>query len=66
MRNFAMVNSLLHQAYAARDDDSLTPLRVQAMLYVLHGWCLAITGQNLLTEPFIADKYGPILPGLQL
>lgn len=64
MSVFSVTNTLLHRAYAAKDDADLSPLRVQALLYLLHGWYLAIVGSPLLPAPFVAGKYGPILPEL--
>ena len=64
MSVFSVTNTLLHRAYAAKDDADLSPLRVQALLYLLHGWYMAIVGSPLLPTSFVAGKYGPILPEL--
>lgn len=65
MRTIPVVNCLLRTAYAAKADDDLTPLRVQKLLYQVHGWYLAITGESILDEAFIAGRYGPELPSLR-
>lgn len=65
MMDFAVTNSLLHRAYAEKDDADLTPRRVQKLLYLLHGWCLAITGKSLLGSEFVAGPYGPVLTSVE-
>ena len=64
MRTLPVVNHLLNIAYRDKQDDDLTPLRVQKLLYFLHGWYSAITGVALLSEPFVKGKYGPKLLSL--
>lgn len=66
MRTLPVTNHLLHTAYRTKKDDDLTPLRVQKLLYFLHGWYSAITGTALLTEPFVRGKYGPKLASLDV
>lgn len=66
MRTLPVVNHLLHTAYRAKQDDDLTPLRVQKLLYLLHGWYSAVTGTALLTEPFVRGKFGPKLLSLDV
>lgn len=65
MKTFRVTNDLLRQAYTKQDDDNLTPLRVQKLMYFLHGWYLAIVGRPLLAEPFIRGTYGPVLKSLE-
>lgn len=65
MDTIPVTNHLLHLAYSKKDDDDLSPLRVQKLLYFLHGWYLAVTGTCLLSEPFIRGKYGPVLVSLE-
>lgn len=64
MRTIPVLNSLLRTAYAAKADDDLTPLRVQKLLYLVHGWYLAIVGEPLFDEAFVAGRYGPELVSL--
>lgn len=64
MRTLPVTNHLLHAAYRDRQDDDLTPLRVQKLLYFLHGWYSAVTGTPLLDEPFVRGKFGPKLLSL--
>lgn len=66
MRTLPVTNHLLHTAYRANQDDDLTPLRVQKLLYFLHGWYSAITGTALLPESFVRGKYGPKLLSLDV
>lgn len=39
----------------------LTPQKLVKMVYVAHGWYLALTGKPLLAEGIQAWKYGPII-----
>jgi len=64
MRTIPVLNSLLRTAYAAEADGDLTPLRAQKLLYYVHGWYLAIVGESIFDEPFIAGQYGPELTSL--
>ena len=59
MRAVPVVNHILR--IANRDKIDLTPLKMQKMLFVLHGWYFAITGQKLVDEAFEAWEYGPVV-----
>jgi len=39
---------------------SITPMKMQKLLYFLHGWHLAITGHPVIEEKFSAWPYGPV------
>jgi uncharacterized phage-associated protein len=66
MQTAPITNHLLHAAYRDKNDADLTPLRVQKLLYFVHGWYMAITGTSLFTEPFVRGKYGPKLLSLDV
>lgn len=66
MQTAPLANYLLFTAYAEKNDDDLTPLRVQKLLYFLHGWYMAVTGTALFTEPFVHGKFGPKLVSLDV
>jgi uncharacterized phage-associated protein len=65
MQTLPVLNHVLWIAYRDKYDADLTPVKVQKLLYFLHGWYLAVTGTLLLTEPFVRGKYGPILLSLE-
>ena len=43
---------------------SITPMKLQKLIYILNGWHLAVTGGPVVREPFRAWQYGPVEPGL--
>lgn len=42
----------------------LTPMQVQKLAYIAHGWQLGIAGRPLVNEPIEAWQYGPVIPSL--
>lgn len=42
----------------------LTPLQIMKLVYLAHGWMLAIYDQPLVEEDFEAWRYGPVVPDL--
>lgn len=63
MRATPVVNHLLRIGFREKADD-LTPLKVQKMLYFLHGWYLAIAGESLIDGGFEKWQYGPVSPSV--
>ena len=39
---------------------SITPMKLQKLVYFFYGWYLAITGENVLEDGFEAWQYGPV------
>ncbi len=58
MKTETVFNSLMR--HAKKEGVTLTHLKVQKLLYFLHGYYLAKTGKPLLDEPFQAWQYGPV------
>ena len=58
----AIANEFL--GLARRDDKSITPLKMQKLVYFAHGWYLALFGQPLIGETIQAWKYGPVIGSL--
>jgi uncharacterized phage-associated protein len=58
----AIANYFLDLAQA--DGTTLTPMKIQKLVYFAHGWKLAIDKAPLIDEPVEAWKYGPVIPSL--
>jgi len=42
----------------------LTPMQLHKLVYIAHGWSLALTDKGLVSEPPQAWKWGPVYPSL--
>ena len=40
----------------------ITPLKIQKLVYIAHGWHLAIYEEPLIVELVEAWKWGPVIP----
>jgi uncharacterized phage-associated protein len=49
---------------AKRRGMALTPLQLMKLVYIAHGWYLAIKGSDLFNNRIEAWKYGPVIPDL--
>lgn len=49
---------------AKRQGRGLTPLQLMKLVYISHGWHLAIKGRHLFPNRIEAWKYGPVIPEL--
>jgi uncharacterized phage-associated protein len=43
---------------------SLSPMKLQKLVYFAHGWCLVLTGKPLIRERIEAWQYGPVIPSI--
>ena len=57
----AIANYFLHNH---GEDPNLTPMKLIKLVYIAHGWHLAIRNKPLLNEPPQAWKFGPVIPSL--
>lgn len=60
----SIANAFLNRAFGARGQNSISPMKLQKLVYLAHGHTLAETGEPLLDEAFEAWKFGPVLPSL--
>lgn len=44
--------------------EELTPMKLNKMVYIAHGWYLALADQPLINEAAQAWKYGPVVPSV--
>jgi uncharacterized phage-associated protein len=49
---------------AKEENRKLSPMQVIKLVYLAHGWYLALTGKPLLNERVEAWKYGPVVPSV--
>lgn len=47
---------------AKQQNSELTPMKVQKLIYIAHGWHLALSGKPLISEDVQAWQYGPVVP----
>ncbi len=58
-----VANSFLLQAKADGIND-VSPMKIQKLIYCLHGWHLAVRGHPVVGERFEAWPHGPVLSSL--
>jgi uncharacterized phage-associated protein len=49
---------------AAENNTSLTPMKLQKLVFFAHGWHLGLYGEPLIADPIQAWKFGPVVPAL--
>lgn len=49
---------------AKNKGDSLTPMKLQKLLFFSHGWHLALFNKPLINEAVEAWKFGPVVPSI--
>ncbi|MFQ5674146.1 MAG: Panacea domain-containing protein [Nitrospinales bacterium] len=58
----AVANYFLKKAW--KEKFSLTPIQVIKLVYIAHGWTLAVLGDSLIHDEVEAWQYGPVIPAL--
>jgi uncharacterized phage-associated protein len=58
----AVANAFL--ALAKKEGEGITPMKMQKLIYLAHGWGLGILGEPLINEPVQAWKYGPVIESI--
>ena len=68
-----MENTKVHDVIAIADeflriakglDQVMSPMKLTKLIYIAHGWFLAIHDQRLIRNRIEAWKYGPVIPDL--
>lgn len=49
---------------AKASGESISPMKLQKLVYYAHGWYAGYTGQPLINEAVEAWQYGPVIPSL--
>lgn len=49
---------------AKQQGSSLDQMKLQKLVYITHGWNLAIQGEPLISDDIQAWQYGPVIPSL--
>lgn len=57
--SLSIANEFLRRAYDERRE--LTHMQLQKLVYLAHGWTLAVTGKDLIEEEIEAWEYGPVI-----
>lgn len=57
-----VANSILYKA--RQEGIEIRPLKMQKLMYFLHGWSLATSGHPIVGEQFEAWPYGPVLSSI--
>jgi uncharacterized phage-associated protein len=55
----AIANEFLGRAF--EEGRGLTQMQLQKLVYLAHGWNLAVNGEQLVEDEFEAWSYGPVL-----
>lgn len=55
----AVANYFLGKSFET--GEPVTPMKLVKLVYIAHGWHLALTGRPLIAEPVQAWKYGPVI-----
>lgn len=58
----AIANNFIDRANAAGQE--ITPMKMQKLVYIAHGWHLAVHDEPLIDETVEAWKFGPVIPSL--
>lgn len=57
-----VANSILKKSF--EEENYITPLKLNCMVYLLYSEYLYLTGEKLFNEFFEKTKYGPVVPSI--
>jgi uncharacterized phage-associated protein len=60
----AVANFFIEAALDDPEVDPLTQMKLQKLVYIAHGWHLALRGKHLIKEPVEAWRFGPVVRDL--
>ena len=49
---------------AEKESKWITPLKLQKLVYIAHGWCLGLLDKPLIDESIEAWEFGPVVPSV--
>lgn len=49
---------------AKKDGTSITPMKLQKLIFFAHGWHLALAGEPLIADQVEAWQFGPVVPAI--
>jgi uncharacterized phage-associated protein len=58
----AVANYFVRKAIERGGEELLTPMKLVKLVYIAHGWHLALFDEPLIGEAVEAWKYGPVVP----
>ncbi|HBE68824.1 MAG TPA: hypothetical protein DDW52_11820 [Planctomycetaceae bacterium] len=50
--------------FALEEGESLNQMHLQRLVYISHGWSLALLGQPLICDEIVARQFGPFIGGI--
>ena len=58
----SVANAFVRKSFV--DRNLISPMKIQKLVYLAHGYCLHYEERPMLDRPFMAWKFGPVLPTL--
>lgn len=49
---------------AKKNNTSITPMKLQKLIFFAHGWHLAVAGEPLIADQIEAWQFGPVVPSI--
>ena len=57
-----IADCLISMASSDLDNNDMTNLKLQKLLYYIQGTCLSLHGQKMFQQPIVKWQYGPVVP----
>ena len=62
--SLVVADRILELAKAGRPMNALSPMQLLKLVYIAHGWMLALYSRPLICDEIEAWRYGPVIPEL--